>query len=233
MLFKNQVLGCGPSTSGILCFLYNVSDNIWTAFDGSQYLTTSSLVCNNKFYFFHETNPSIFDPFTKSWTKWPVVPFFSVYLCAVVHGKSILSFGGFDRQKVFKYDTVSNSWIQLNSTAPINMFASSCGVLPNGNVLIVGSYAAGYENSYAVYNVLSDAWVFSAKQNYFSSGAFVLSIGHRVFVVSTFTVYEFHYNTNIFSQLPFETLGNRERKGGQLQVPSGIFNSLKISCIGI
>ena len=109
---------------------------------------------------------------------------------------------------------------------------SGCGVLPNGNILIASSFSTGYFNTFAIYNATSDDWVYSANQNYFSSGGSVFSIGQRAFVITSFTVYEFHYNNNSFSQLPFPTLGNRMLLGGHLEVPSDMLNIMKIGCKG-
>jgi len=193
MLFKNQVLGCGPAGNGVVwCYMYNALKDTWTLFTtgGSQYISLSSVVCNKKFYFFHDTNSSTFDPATKSWATWPVVPLFSIYSSTAVHGYTILRFGGLDpnqNRNIFKYDTLNNnSWIKLNSTAPMEMYNSGCGVLPNGNILIAASRNAGYFHTFAVYNVQSDSWIFSADQVSISSTLNARIFRTKVFFLVTF-----------------------------------------------
>jgi len=240
MIFKNQVLGCGPAGNGVIrCYMYNALNNTWTLFTtgGGQYISLSSVVCNKKFYFFHDTNPSTFDPATKSWATWPVVPLFSIYSSTVVYGYTILRFGGIDpnqKRKIFKYDTLNtNSWIKLNSTAPMPMYYPGCVVLPNGNILVAASFYLGYSSTFAVYNVQSDTWIYSADQTYFSPKINVISIRQRVFVISDFFVHEFNYNNNTFSLLPFQLLNNRDLQPGLLEVPSGMLRSFQNSCEGI
>jgi hypothetical protein len=123
--------------------------------------------------------------------------------------------------------------MQLNSTAPLEMYRPSCGMLPNGNILIASSLTSGYNNVFAVYNVQLDTWVFSATQNYFYSGVLIISIDSRSFVIDHYTVFEFHYNNNTFSKIPFQTLNNWGMLVGQLEVPAGMMNSLQNSCKGI
>ena len=241
MLFKNQVLGCGPSSSNqvILCYIYNVANDTWTVFStgNTQFQSRGGVVLSKKFYFFDPTNSSIFDPASNSWTTWPVVPLFSIYSCTVVHGNSIIRFGGYDwsqNRKIFKYGTLNNSWTELNSTAPLEIYSSGCGVLPNGNILILGSGNPAYSNAYAVYNVPSDTWVFYSPSTspISTRNSPVFSIDQRAYIVSGNNVYEFNYLKNTFKMISLTTLDSKSGHVGLLNVPSGIIDSLQKPCKG-
>jgi hypothetical protein len=237
MFFKNKVLGCGGDLGSIVyCKLYNVANNSWTLFPtgAMQYRTLGSVVINNKFYFFHDTNPSIFDPATNSWTIWPVAPMFSTYSSTVVYKNAIYRFGGHNaRKKVFYFNPSINSWIQLNSTAPMEMYESGSGVLPNGNILIVGSGYAGSLTSFAIYNASADSWLFTGSESFLRSQAVLFTIGKRAFMIIVKSVYEFDYLLNTFTLLTFPTKKNTNIHSGSLIVPSGMLNSFPNGCKGI
>ena len=66
---------------------------------------------------------------------------FSVYSTTVVYKNTIYR---------FYFNASSNLWIQLNSTAPMEMYESGCGALPNENILVIGSGYVGSTTSFAV-----------------------------------------------------------------------------------
>jgi N-acetylneuraminic acid mutarotase len=239
MYFKNQVLACGSSTLST-CYLYNEANDTWNFFaSGSpQDSPRGSFVYSNKLHVFHGENESVFDPLVKSWTTLHIGKLFADHSCTLVHQNTYMLFGsGFSYNDIYQYHTVNSSWIKLDSSAaPMGFAHSGCGVLPDGNILIVGSGALlAYYTTFAVYNVPSNTWIFSGSQDnlppmYYSS---VLTIGKKVFVITGTKVFEFNYYNKSIAYLPFQTFKDRSKRPGILKVHAAMFNNHQNGCKGI
>jgi hypothetical protein len=238
MFFKNQVLGCGGIIT-IQCYLYTVANNTWNTYPtgAHQYGNMKSIVYRNKFYFFHATNPVIFDPEIVAWYTWPQVPLYSEFSCTVVYKNTLLRIGGMYEtfRTIFQYNGFDNfSWVQLNtSNAPMDMRGSTCGVLPNDNILIIGSSLYSYHfNIFSIYNVASNTWALFGPQSYASVNSHIFSFGQQAFIVLDKAVYEFDYKNINFTLRPFSFFQNRGNAHCSIYVPSGMLNSLPRGCKG-
>jgi len=239
MFFKNQVLGCGTSFSTTQCFLYNVVNNTWNPYPSgtTQYGFAQSFVFQNKFYFFHPTNPVIFDPEKILWSNWTKVPNYSQYSCTVLYKNTFIRFGGnvngFYRA-IYQYYFQNDSWVQLNTTnAPMDMVESTCGVLPNMNVMIMGSSNDKNFNNYvSVYNVTFNTWAFYGQKQNAVWNSYIFSLGQRTFTVFDKTVYEFDSKNISLTVHPVSFFKDRSNAYSSLYVPSGLLNGFPNGCKG-
>ncbi len=237
--FKNKLIACGSSNFSA-CYLYNEANDAWSFFasGGPQLSPRGSLVYNNKLHIFHGENESIFDPEMKAWTTLNIGQLFADTSCTVVYQNTFLVFGSFSSSSdIYQYHTVNSSWIKLDtSSAPMDFSGSGCGVLPDENILIVGSGSLiKYLTAFAVYNVSSNTWVFSGSQNNLPKFYFinVISIGQRVFVFTDTRVLEFHNNNKTFAYAPFITFKERTGRPAIIKVPAAMLDNLQNGCKGI
>jgi hypothetical protein len=216
-----------------------VVNNTWDLYPSgtNEFGFINSIVFQNKFYFFHDENPVIFDPETILWSNWTQVPNFSRYSCTVVYKNTLLRFGGgtygFYRA-IYQYDFKNDSWVQLNSSnAPMDLVESSCGVLPNDNIMMMGStYNGNYHYLVSVYNVTSNNWTFYGSHPEASYGSHIFSFGQQTFTVFDKYVFEFDYNNITFTLQPFSFKKYRSGAFSSVYVPSGMLNSLPNGCRG-
>ena len=125
MIFKSQVLGCGGN-SIIQCYLYSVVDSTWNLYPSgvTRYSSVGSIVFKEKFYFFDDKNPVIFNPETLLWSTWPMMPRNQYYSCTVVSKNTLLRFGGDPCYRcIYQYSSVNESWTEIStSSVPMDMY---------------------------------------------------------------------------------------------------------------
>jgi hypothetical protein len=147
-----------------------------------------NVVHQGKIYLTDLANPQVFDPATKAWTKWAVSPSPPNGACFVSWKNYILQFGSTSsthETQIWKYDPTINAWSNVAMSTTFPLYNSGCVVLPDGNILIVGSgYDAKLFKVYTVYNVTSNSWspyVYGKMDLYFS---LPLLLGNRIFVLA-------------------------------------------------
>ena len=240
-LFRNQVLSCGGETSSN-CYIYFPRNNTWSLY-ASGYKNgyyTSNAVYKGKIYLSVADSATpqaeVFDPVTLTWTpSWPISPDVSYLGCLVQWEDSFIRFGGDgNKHEILQYNITLQTWTSLNSTMPRNIYNSGCAVMPNKQILLMGSLP-GYYN-YTVYDVPTNSWPIFSHQNYITYESSVLVLSDRVFILVAAgedVVQEYLYKNDIFSQLPIKLITQRTRYPGVLSVPAKLFSHLPGGCIGI
>ena len=153
-------------------------------------------------YIADDSNPEVFIPGTSSWLTWPAPQNSSGNgPCLVSWKDSLLLFGGdFNRRGVQQFNLTRQAWEVLDSSnVPMDIFLSSCIVLPTEDILVVGSETDPFRSSAALYHVNSNTWTKLDDTNHPRDGTSLVTLGSRVFAVegwSTYTVEEFNYKDN-------------------------------------
>ena len=151
-----------------------------------------------------------------------------------MYKNTFLRFGGdvygFFRS-IYEYNVLNNSWVQLNTTsAPMDMEVSTCGVLPNYDIMIMGTRSQS-STSLSLYNVPSNTWAFLGSPPNVQYTSHIFPFGSRTFIGWSKSVYEFDNKNITFTLQPFSFF--KGRGGGRsVYVPSGMLNSLPKGCKG-
>jgi hypothetical protein len=148
-----------------------------------------------------------------------------------------LRFGGDSGYRdIYKYNVSSDSWNFIGSNAPMDIYFTGCTLLPDGNVLLVGSMTAANWNSYVVYNVSGNSWgpTIIGQNKRFS--AVVVNLGSRVLTVyggQVNVVEEFHWSNKTIEAKGSALLNSREFPPGAIAVPAKLFAHMPLGCLGV
>jgi len=239
VLLNRQILTCGAYNS-YRCYLYDVVSNTWSIYSNTPYrhATMRNVVHQGKIYLTDLANPQVFDPATKAWTKWAVSPSPPNGACFVSWKNYILQFGSTSlpyASQIWKYDPTINAWSTVPIAAKFPMTTSGCVVLPNGNVLIVGSgYYATLSNMYTEYNVTSNSWSPYVYGKIPQTYSLPLLLGNRVFVLAGSNFVEEYVIANSSvtnSSYPYPFLPNPVPSA--TAVPALWFSHLPGGCKGV
>ena len=184
-----------------------------------------------------DTSPDIFDPVNKTWKTWSPAPKTSAHSCLVALDGYFIRFGGDSGYRdIYKYNVTSDAWTVIHSNTSMDFYFTGCTLLPNGNVILVGSMTASYWYSYVVYNVSSNSWgqIINGKNRRFSAA--VLMLGTRLFSLSggqVNVVEEYHWSNNTIEIKSSALLNVRGQPPGAIAVPAKLFANMKGGCLGV
>ena len=139
---------------------------------------------------------------------------------------------------VFQFNHTTQIWTELDASAPpMDVFESGCAVLPNEDILIVGSYNTPYKASAALYNVKENTWISLGSTTYEREGASIVTLGERVFVTGGFDYFgdvieEFIVKDNTWVEVGSKLIINRYLHS-TLSVPASLFAHLEGGCEGV
>ena len=200
----------------------------------------SGAVFQSKIYLQDPVNPEVFDPVSQEWNGWPKPPLdVGIYPCLVTWRDSFLMFGGQSSLKtVFQFNHTKQIWTELDASAlTMEVYASGCAVLPNEDILVVGSYNSPYQSSAALYNVKENTWTSLGNTTYKRAGASIVTLGERVFVTGGFDYFgdvieEFIVKDNTWVEVGSKLIINRYLHS-TLSVPASLFAHLEGGCEGV
>ena len=137
---------------------------------------------------------------------------------------------------VQSFNHSTQTWSELDaSSAPMDIWHSGCAVLPDQNVIVLGSIFDSYSNSSALYNVRDNKWTSFGESNYSRFGTTVVRLGDRVFAIGGLdadVVEEFIPASK--SWVPLETkLIIPRLYHSTLAVPDHLFAHLEGGCVGV
>ena len=145
--------------------------------------------------------------------------------------------GGQANPSVFQsYNTHDQTWTEVNTSMPVKVDNSACIVLPNDDILVVGSEEFGDYQSAAVYNVGKNYWTKLPPLTYLREGASLVRLGNRVFVTGGLCgdcpVEEFHQDTNTWSSVTLKLTIPRSHHSS-ISLPATKFASISGGCQGV
>ena len=113
-----------------------------------------------------------------------------------------------------------------------------CTVLPNENVLVVGSSLSEFEKSSALFNVKEkNTWISLEESNHSRFGASLVRLGNRLFAISGFglevIIEEFIPDNNSWITVDSKLMSPKNLYRSTLAVPSRLFAHIKGGCEGI
>jgi len=189
-------------------------------------------------YFTEAQNPEVFDPVNKNWSKWPLpLKPSGSYQCSLTWKDTFLLIGGRSNIRgVQSFNHSTQTWTELDaSSAPMDVYNSGCEVLPNQNILVLGSGRAQFSFSSALYNVEENKWTSLGGTNYKRDGTSLVKLGNRVFAIGglgTDVVEEFIPADNSWIPVDAKPIVPRAYHS-TISVPAHLFAHMEGGCVGI
>ena len=235
----NQVLACGGVTNKD-CFLYNPENDSWKVYSSADHKHDyqPGEVFEKKIYIADDSNPEVFDPATKIWSSWPAPSNPSGWCpCLLAWQDLFILIGGDSNVRgVQTFNHSSNEWNVLDSSsAPMDVFCSGCVVLPNDDVLVVGSENNDVSSA-AIFNVRSNAWRQLSDTSIERGGTSLVTLGSRVFAIDGHggnVVEEFNYETQTWSPVDAKLTVFRKGHQGVVSLPADMFQHREGGCTGV
>ena len=143
--------------------------------------------------------------------------------------------GGYITPKsVQSYNTNSQQWTIISSSVPMNVENSACIVLPNENVLVVGSENFEDFNSAAIYNVANNVWTKLDRTTYLREGTDLVRLGNRIFVLGGLSdnIEEFHQEDNSWTLVNQKLIIPRIQHNS-MSLPAEMFLDISGGCQGV
>jgi N-acetylneuraminic acid mutarotase len=143
--------------------------------------------------------------------------------------------GGYTNPKsVQSYNTNSQQWTIISSSVPMNVENSACIVLPNEDVLVVGSENFEDFNSAAIYNVANNVWTKLDRTTYLREGTDLVRLGNRIFVLGGLSdnIEEFHQEDNSWTLVSQKLIIPRIQHNS-MSLPAETFPDISGGCQGV
>ena len=222
------------------CYLYNPVNDTWEVFSSADHLHNyqPGEIYEEKIFINDVSNPEVFDPATKNWSSWPAPPNPSeVCPCLLAWHDSFILIGGEPNfRAVQTFNHSSNEWKVLDSSSvPMDVFCSGCAVLPNEDVLVVGSENADVTSA-AVFNVRSNTWKQLPHTSIERGGTSLVPLGSRVFAIDGHggnVVEEFDYKTQTWISVDAKLMVFRKGHQGVVALPAEMFQHREGGCTGV
>jgi hypothetical protein len=237
----DKILACAGYEPNKDCYLYHPNNDSWSIYSTSKFTHAyqPGEIYNDKIYIKDDSNPEVFDPISNSWSSW-LAPLKKTGdgACLVAQKDTFLLLGGLSNQRgVQTFNHSSNTWQVLNSTnVPMDIYLSGCALLPNDEILVVGSEGTPYQSSAALYNVQSNTWKALSETPNPRDGTALVTLGKRVFAVDGHygnIVEEFNYNTFTWSPMEAKLITHRDGHQGVIPLPAEMFQHLPGGCVGV
>ena len=116
----------------------------------------------------------------------------------------------------------------------MDVINSACIVLPNDDVLVVGSGTFEDFFSAAIYNVVKNVWTMLDKTIYLKAGTDLVRLGNRIFAIGGLSenIEEFHPDDNSWT-LVNQNLIIPRAQHNSMSLPASIFSKISGGCQGI
>ena len=160
--------------------------------------------------------------------------------CLILLNDTILAIGGFYTNGIQSFNTSSKLWTVLDQgSAPFDMFAPTCILLPSNEVLVVASYFT--LNGCALYSIKNNLWLRLTDVKYYRRGSSLVNLNGRFFLMGgedkndnavTDIVEEFIYETKSWVSYATKPL-TRMGYSSAIALPAQLFAYLPVGCKGI
>ncbi len=221
-------------------YIYHQSNDSWSVYSTSTF--THDLqpgeIYNEKIYISDDSNPEVFYPGSDTWSTWPTPKNTAgTGACLVAWKDTFFLIGGSSNQHgVQSFNHSSDTWQVLDSTnVPMDIYYSSCILLPSDNILVVGSENSLYQSSAALYNIGLKTWTKLPDTSVNRHGTSLVMLGSRVFAMDSDernVIEEFHYNNNTWSSVEAKLIVPRMHHG-TIALPAELFQHLPGGCVGV
>lgn len=118
----------------------------------------------------------------------------------------------------------------------MDIWGSGCAVLPNEDILVLGSGNPDFYRSSAIFNARENTWKFLSNGTYDRDASSLVTLGKRVFAIGGFrgteVVEEFNYEDEIWTPIEVQLLISRYAHSA-LPVPARLFSHLSQGCKGV
>jgi hypothetical protein len=236
LVYVNEmIIACAGGKS---CWEYKIKENSWSVMATAPFTHNyqPGVVYQEKVYVMDEASPQVFDPSSRTWSNWPSPPKKSGTAPWMVGWKDsiILLGGGGNLRGVQIFNITQQTWAVMDSSqVPMDIFWSSSLILPNGNVLIVGSEQSGSYYSAAFYNPTNNSWKGLEKTVTSHFGSRLVQLGSRIFATDgyqTDLVEEFVLETYTWKPVDVKLQARRKGYHSLLALPAKLFSHLQGGC---
>ncbi len=221
------------------CHLYSPTNNTWSRFSTSNFTHDyqPGEIYNGKIYIADDKSPEVLDPVSNSWSRWPApLNKTGESPCLVAWKDSFILLGGSsNRRGVQTFNHSSNKWHVLDSTAvPMDIYFSSCILLPSEEILVVGSEEKPFKSSVSLYHIQSNTWSTLPNTTYPKNGAGLVTLEKRVFAIDGHygnIVEEFIYADATWKLMKAKLSSYRHGHLGVISLPAELFEKRPDECL--
>ena len=174
---------------------------------------------------------------SNEWSLWPT-PNASIadFGCLLSLQDSLILMGGSTTPLVVeRFQVSSQEWTTLDTIAPIEIYGSGCAVLPNGEIMVLGSVIGADKQDAYIYNVENNDWRYAGPSLYDRTATALVVLGSRVFAVggrgNDKIVEEYNFAADQWIILEAKTLVGRQDHA-MISVPAELFSHLPGGCEG-
>jgi hypothetical protein len=118
----------------------------------------------------------------------------------------------------------------------MDIYLSGCALLPNDEILVVGSEGSPFKSSMALYNIQSNTWKTLSETPNPRDGTALVTLGKRVFAVDGHygnIVEEFNFNTFTWIPVGAKLITHRQGHQGVISLNAELFQHLPGGCVGV
>jgi hypothetical protein len=234
-----KILACGGN-SNKNCFHYHPRNDTWSVYSNSSF--THNLqpgeIFNDKIYIKDDSNPEVFDPVSNSWSSWPApLNKTGEGPCLVAWKDTFILLGGsLNPRGVQNFNHSSSTWQVLDSsTVPMDIYLSGCTLLPNDEILVVGSENSDL-SSVTLYNIKENSWEKLSNTPSQRDGTSLVILGTKIFAMDGHfnnIIEEFDYNTSSWSPVAAKLITHRGGHQDVIALPAEMFQHLPGGCVGV
>ena len=223
------------------CWVFDVNENSWSLYSSAIYYYGDEIGTehSNKIFITGDSSyPEIFDPITNEWSTWPKPNSLHYWhSCLLAWQDSLILLGGQNSSRTVEmYQISSQTWKSLNFDAPMEIYTSGCAVLPNKEIIVLGSINQDNWKTAVIYNVLENIWVQAEDSFHDKYSCPLVVLGSRVFAVGGLgngkTVEEFIYSTKSWVTVEATVLVGRWFHS-MISIPAELFSHLPGGCTGV
>ena len=141
-------------------------------------------------------------------------------------------------REIERFNISTQTWTKVadSSQVPIDIYGSGCIVLPNEEILILGSNSPANRRSNALYNVESNIWNLLEDVKHDRSLTSLVTLGNRTFAIgggsSADLVEEFIFWNKSWIEVG-PRLNSTRSTHSTISVPAELFSHLPGGCEGI
>lgn len=239
MAYEDDLLiGCAAENN---CWQYNIRYDSWDYKESAPFLEEdqTGVGLNKKLYVLDTERSHVLSLGSYTWSSWPMPPNKVGKAHSSIRWKdSIIIFGGIDSYRgVQTFNVTSQTWsVQNSSNVPFDLIWTSCLLLDEDEILLVGADSQDFFYSAAKYYPSSDTWIELEKSELNHWGTRLVKLGSRTFAINGHEnqmVEEFHSSNNSWTII--DTKPHHIYYGFHtvLALPATLFAHLPGGCKGI